>query len=111
MSEEVKKKTMSATKTISLKINTGNFETVDITQSISGDIEYATKDELMAKNNGMTRCCIELVKDSAEKTLEILGRHRMCNKTCVELWGDTPNGPLAKEIEGQKSDDSGLSLD
>ena len=76
--------------TLTLKVNTGNFESFDVSKTISMEVEFETPDELVAKSAKMDNAVAALVKAEAEAMLEQLGRSRIMRinnvETPVELW-------------------------
>lgn len=80
--------------TISIKINTGNFESLDVTKSVKTDVEYADPEDLKKKQEGFDKSVIDATKAEAERTMEATGRKRKlkAERGQVEkelpLWGE-----------------------
>lgn len=76
--------------TASLKINTGNYETVDVSKTMSVEIEFEKPDELVEKSKNHDAVLIQMLKAEAESALEQIGRRRVMKiagqDTPVELW-------------------------
>jgi hypothetical protein len=74
---------------VSLKINCGNYETIDVSKMISTEIECEPNElpEKSAKNDALA---IALLKQEAEIVVQELGRRRIMKTngvdTPVELW-------------------------
>ena len=85
-------KTATIESTISIKVNTGNYETVDITKTFKCDIEYNTGEERDKIQSALDAKVIQYTKDLAEKTLAEMGRTRISKSNGadkeVPLWGD-----------------------
>jgi len=73
-----------------LKINTGNFESVDVHMAVKEEIEFETPQELVEKTKKLDNMLIALLKNEAEASLTQMGRHRIMKingvETPVELW-------------------------
>lgn len=61
----------------SLKINTGNYETVDVSKTLIMEIEFETPDELVEKSKKADNAVAALLRAEAEGMLEQLGRKRI----------------------------------
>jgi len=61
----------------SLKINTGNYETVDVSKTVVMEIEFETADELIEKSKKADNMVAALLRAEAEGMLEQLGRKRI----------------------------------
>lgn len=70
----------------SLKINTGNYETVDVSKTLIMEIEFETPDELVEKSRKADNCVAALLRAEADGMLEQLGRKRIMKVNGV----DTP---------------------
>lgn len=73
-----------------LKINTGNYESLDVSKTIRQEVEFETAEELVAASHKADAAVAALVKSEAELMLEQLGRRRIMKianqDTPVELW-------------------------
>lgn len=77
-------------KTAFLKINTGNFESVDVSMAVKEEIEFETSEDLIEKTKKLDNMLIALLKKEAEASLTQMGRSRIMKingvETPVELW-------------------------
>ena len=75
--------------TVTLKIATGNFESVDVTKMMVTEVECEPA-ELPEKSAKMDGLACMLVKQEAEIVLQELGRRRVMklngSETPIELW-------------------------
>ena len=96
---EVPKKSRKITisKSAGLKVRTGNYESVEVSEAISMDIEFDSSDELKKKDEALTSLLVSLLKKSADDVMAGTGRWRIVGSQAVELWGDTDKGPRVKE--------------
>ena len=81
--------------TFSVKINTGNFETVDCSKTIRKKITFETEEELAKKSAAIDAVLIKFVKTEAEMALRETGRRRIIKPNPQEKEGDIWNGPPA----------------
>ncbi len=72
----------------SLKINTGNFESLDIGKTIEVEIEVASPADLPAKSGKISASLVEMLKNEAEATMHSLGRNRYNGmvQSKIDLW-------------------------
>jgi hypothetical protein len=84
-------------KSAGLKIRTGNYETVEVSESIRTDIEFESVDELKKKDEALTSLLVSLLRKTAEDVMGGTSKHRIVGTQAVELWGDTAQGAQAKE--------------
>jgi hypothetical protein len=94
----MEKKKITIEKSVTIKIAVGNFEMVDVAETIRADVEYSSIEELENKDGNLTNLLAKLLKQSAEKILESMGRKRVVKNIPVELWSDTENGPVASKM-------------
>ncbi len=77
-------------KSATLKIATGNFESVDVSMAVKEEIEFETPAELVEKTKKLDNMLIALLKNEAEAALAQMGRCRVMKingkDTPVELW-------------------------
>ena len=88
-----KKLTMDTS--FSIKLNTGNYETIDVSKTIHKDIEYETEEELAKKSAAIDAVLIKFVKTEAETALRETGRRRITKPNSQEKENDIWNGPPA----------------
>lgn len=69
-----------------LKINTGGYENVEISQSIEVEVEFADATELRKKSDAVTSELLACLKSDAEQTLKETNRRRVVNGQPAELW-------------------------
>ena len=73
-----------------LKINTGNYETLDLSKTVREEIEFETAAELVEKSKKLDNMAAALLKAEAETMIEQLGRRRIMKisgvETPVNLW-------------------------
>ena len=86
------KRTAQIETSCSIKINTGNFETLDVSKKMVVDIEFGSPEEFINKSKKVDAILINLVQKEAEVALERMGRSR-CAKAKgqefkVGLWED-----------------------
>lgn len=62
---------------VSMKINTGNYETIEVTKSIETEVTFEKPEELTEKSKGMDKTVTLLLKEEAEYAMTQLGRKRM----------------------------------
>jgi len=62
---------------VSMKINTGNYETIEVTKSIETEVTFEKPEELVEKSKGMDKTVTALLKEEAEYVMTQLGRKRM----------------------------------
>ena len=79
--------------TFSVKINTGNFETVDASKTIRKELEYETSEELAKKSATIDAVLIKFVKAEAEMALRETGRKRISKPNTQEKEADIWNSP------------------
>jgi len=94
----MEKKKITIEKSATVKIAVGNFEMVDVSETIRADIEYSSIEELESKDGNLTNLLAKLLKQSAEKVLESMSRKRVVKNIPVELWSDTEAGPMASKM-------------
>lgn len=80
-------RTATIDSTIAIKINIGNFESLDISKTIKLDIEFDSPETLAKKQAGLDKMLIDAVKSQVETVLSATGRKRMTKDKEVELWG------------------------
>ena len=85
---EAKKRITVVDSSVSIKINVGNFETIDVSKSAKIEIEFSTPDELVQKSAKFDAHLIKMVKALAEETLKETGRSRRTKENEVETWGN-----------------------
>ena len=78
-----------------VKINTGNFETIDISKSIRVEIEYDNADEILKKSKAVDALVAKAVKAEGELLLKETGRVRVVKANAAEKEADIWNGPPA----------------
>jgi hypothetical protein len=81
--------------TFTVKINTGNFETIDASKTIRKKITYETEEELAKKSAAIDAVLIKFVKAEAETALRETGRRRVIKPNPQEKEGSIWNGPPA----------------
>jgi len=73
-----------------LKVNTGNYETLDFSKTVKSEIEYETPEELIEKSKKLDNMAAVLLKNEADALMETLGRKRIMKingaDTPVKLW-------------------------
>jgi hypothetical protein len=79
--------------TANVKINTGSYETIDVSKSIRVEVEYETMEELEKKSKSVDSVLAKLVKAEAETILKETGRTRVHQNKEVELWQGPPSVP------------------
>lgn len=76
--------------TATLKINVGNYETVDVSKTVTADIEFEKPEELVDRSSKHDTMVGALLKAEAEGLLEQLGRKRIMKiggqDTPADLW-------------------------
>ena len=76
--------------TLFLKVNTGNFESFDVSKSVKEEIEFDKPEELVEKSKRHDNMVALLIKNEAEGMIEKLGRKRIMKisgqDTPVPLW-------------------------
>ena len=83
---ESTKKKIVIQQSATVKVNTGNYENIEVTESIEAEVEYENTDELKKKGAGMASALAMLLKSSTEKMLQETNRKRVvCGKE-TELW-------------------------
>lgn len=79
------KRTAELQSSISIKINVGNFESIDVTKTVKTEVEYETPDELKKKQTGFDTSVIRAAKTMAEIALTETGRKRISSDKHSEL--------------------------
>jgi len=59
-----------------IKINTGNFETVDVSKRLVVEVEYGTPKELAEKSAKVDALVVKMTQHEAELGLQRMGRKR-----------------------------------
>ena len=88
---------ISVEKSAGLKIRTGNYETIEVSESVRMDIEFESVDELKKKDEVLTSLLVSLLRKTAEDVMSGTSKHRIVGNQAVELWDDTEQGAKAKE--------------
>lgn len=87
---EVVKRTVVLETAATMKINVGNFETIDITKKITREVSYESVEDLKKKSANIDSILTELLKKEAETILVSTGRFRVMKIDKVEreaeLW-------------------------
>lgn len=86
---------------VAIKVNTGNFETIDVTKTIRTDVEFEEMKELEKKSVALDAVVIKLAKEEAEAALRETGRSRYVKtgntESKVDTWCD-PKAPAQSNI-------------
>jgi hypothetical protein len=71
-----------------LKINTGNFESLDVGKAIEVEIEVASPAEIPEKSSKISASLVAMLKNEAEATMQSLGRNRYNGmvQSKIDLW-------------------------
>lgn len=73
-----------------LKINIGNFESLDVHKTITMEVEFEKPEELVERSKKVDSMVASLLKAEAEIMVEQLGRRRIMkvngSETPVDLW-------------------------
>lgn len=69
-------KTVTIESNCEIKINTGNWETVNVSKKIVVEITYSTPEELLEKSGRIDRALTRMVKEQADSLLKEIGRSR-----------------------------------
>jgi len=74
--------------TCSVKINTGNYETVDISKTVEVEFDVSSSKDVPAKSARISDTVTRMLKTEVEATLKSMGRQRYDSKTGkqIELW-------------------------
>jgi hypothetical protein len=80
-------------KTLGIKISLGNFETLEVRESMTLDVEYLSHDDLERKDSNLTGFVTKMLKQSVEQAMQDIGRRRICKGQSVALWADGDQGP------------------
>ena len=74
--------------TCSVKINTGNYETVDVSKTIEVEFEVGSSKDVPVKSAKVAETVTRMLKTEVEATLKSMGRQRYDSKTGkqIELW-------------------------
>lgn len=87
-----KKREIKLVSSVSLKINIGNFETLEVMKSAEAQVEFSSQEELCKKSSALDRIVGTLVKNAAEHQLADMGRDRIFklggHEIPVSLWVD-----------------------
>lgn len=98
--ESPKKRGIKLVSSVSLKINVGNFETLEVMKSAEVDVEFSSHEELCNKSAKLDRIVATLVKAAAEHQCADLGRDRHFklggHEIPVDLWVDGKEAAKAK---------------
>lgn len=85
-----------------LKINTGNFESIDVSKTVREEVEFDTPAELIEKSKKLDNMAQTLLKAEAEAMMEQLGRRRIMSiggtATPVNLWESYVNEPKMVKV-------------
>ena len=73
MSDKRKIKVVSG---VTLKVNLGNYETLEVIKSVETDIEFESREELAEKSANLNRLVTTLVKDAVDQGCEDMKRER-----------------------------------
>jgi hypothetical protein len=80
---------------LSMKVNTGNYEVIEVSKEVEVDVEFSTTSELKEKSAGADKMVMALLKDELDAVCEKMGRARyfkINGKDCPvglrEEWGD-----------------------
>lgn len=73
---------------LGLKINVGNYETVDVAKTIAADVEFETPEELQEKSAKMDKLVSLLVKQEAEILLQETNKKRFMGGVEIGLWDE-----------------------
>ena len=76
-------------KIVGVKISLGNFETLEVREGITLDVEYSDHDELEHKDVSLTNFTTKMLKQSVEQVLLDMGRQRSCKGRTAALWANT----------------------
>lgn len=90
--EAPKKREIKIVSSVVLKINVGNFETLEVMKSVEADVEFSSQEELCSKSSKLDRIVANLVKTASEFQCAELGRNRQFklggHEIPVSLWVD-----------------------
>lgn len=64
-----------------IKINTGNYETIDVTKTVTMDIEFSKPSEVIEKSKKLDSLVANLAKAEAETILKETGRFMTVSTT------------------------------
>lgn len=83
-------KKVTLTSSATLKINVGNFESIDIHKTLISEIEYEDSKDVAEKSANADRMLASMIKTEAELLLKQWDRSRIMringHDTPVELW-------------------------
>ena len=80
-----------------LKVNTGNFESVDLAKTVKEEVEFETPQELLEKSKKLDNMAAILLKQEAEVMMAQLGRKRI-----MKIGGqDTPVAMFESHVSGE----------
>jgi hypothetical protein len=100
MAEEPKKREIKLVSTVSLKINVGNFETLEVMKSVEADVDFSSQEELCQKSSTLDRIVATLVKNAADHQCADMARNRYFklggHEIPVPLWVDGKAEALEK---------------
>jgi hypothetical protein len=86
------KRTIKVVTSVSVKVNVGNFETLEVMKSIDADVEFSSHEELCTKSSNLDKLAASLLRSAVEQQCEDLGRNRKFKlggrEIPVSLWVD-----------------------
>jgi hypothetical protein len=78
-------RTAKISTTVSMKVNTGNYETVEVAKSIETDVTFEKVEELAEKSKNLDKTAFLMLKEETEYMLTQLGRKRHIKVNGKEL--------------------------
>jgi hypothetical protein len=88
--------------TISIKINTSNFEVLDVIKTIKTEVEFERIEDLRTKSAALDKLTIDLAKAEAEAALSETGRSRYAksgnSEGKIDTWCDAKS-PTASTLK------------
>lgn len=69
-------RTAKISSAVSMKINTGNYETIEVSKSIETEVQFEKTEELTEKSKGMDKMALIMLKEDAELVCAQLNRRR-----------------------------------
>lgn len=73
---------------VTIRTNTGNFESVDVRKSMQKEVEYENAQELEKKLAALDAFVNKQAKQAVEAVLKDTGRARHRDGKPIETWGD-----------------------
>jgi hypothetical protein len=62
---------------MTLKVNTGNFETVEVSKHVYVEVDFEKPEDNIAKSRSMDRVVVRLLREEADCIMKELNRSRM----------------------------------